>query len=364
MEKIYAEEVAPKGSVEPDRFKVNTNIKPTSKADIARAIVSSDKNLVLGSSTRGEIRVQPLENFDRTSFGRILDSIGLRLIKIIKPYLPGSKSDQLDTFATVDSSGNQYFIVLGKGKGSTLKVETHALNDLREQVEAILANPETKEGFFYVKIKDEKIKVNGVSNTPGTPKCDFSLDFNNKPVIFISHKGGSRASHINQYGGVTDKAGTDIKDHEEVQSFIADVKKEFPNGVPRRGAIFRKINSDRLKLMSIYGVDYGSDYGINNVHVVLQGRVLLDKTQEENTYKLQSLHALYNGDIPKEGDPYEPVLYARYSRDRGQDVPYTRLSIHPKGAASSRAAEKDASSNLNSIDTDNTSLEDELGQVV
>jgi hypothetical protein len=341
MEKIYAEKVAPKGSVEPDRFKVRSVVceKKLTKKQLGEIIASKNENLVVGSISK-DVRIQPLQDFKREDFEKILTDAGLKIDKVLKPYEPGSTSSQFETYIVKDEEGNEYPVVLGKGKGSTLRAESFAMSDISEQIANILNDPETTEDYFIVELGGKEYKVNGVSTTEGSPKSDFSLDYNKEPEIFISHKDGNTPKNFQQYGGLTKKSGEQISSHPEVEKFVNEVKTRFPNGLSSRQHYFKEIEDNNLKLMSIYGSDYGSEkFGRNNVSVVLQGRVVfVKKPGKDNTYELSANKIMPSGTLPEKESPYDPMLFVRFSESRpgNYDVKNGRFMVVPRGFIASK----------------------------
>lgn len=330
IEKIYAEQVAPKGNIAHDRHKVSLlKEKKYSKKEMATIISSKDESLEPGSSSK-DVRLQPLDGFDRSSFEKILKNADLEIVRIAEPGDEGSTSSQFDTYIVKDTEGNEYPIVLGKGKGTTLKAENRVIDNIKRQIEAILL--EIEEDFFYVDVNGVKSKINGIETTKGTPKSDFSLTYNGSPVIFISHKDGKTPTDFQQYGGITCRSGKSICGHEEVEKFVSDMKEKFPDGVKSRQTYYRKINSKELKLMSMYGADYGEKFGEDNVHVLLQGKVEL-KNKGDGVYELKANHVMYNGELPEEGSGYDPMFYLRFSGSRGGNFGLKdgRFMIIPRG---------------------------------
>lgn len=335
VEKIYTEQIAAMGSIQPDRFKVRgiVNEQKYTKNELAYIIASKDENLMPGSSSK-DIRVQPTDNFKREDFQRVLTDAGLEIVKIVKPYEPGSTSSQLETYIVRDEAGNEYPVVLGKGRGSMLRTESYAINDIKQQIEDILNEPGASNEYFNVEIQGKEYKVNGISSTEGSPKSDFSLDYNNKPVIFISHKNGTAPKDFQQYGGLTKKAGEKISVHPEVEEFVKEVRARFPHGLKSKQHYFKKIEDDNLKLMSMYGGDYGGEFGKDNVNVILQGKVTFVPVQgNSNTFKLDANKVMYNGELPEKESEYDPMLYIRFSGTRpgNYGVVNARFMVVPRG---------------------------------
>lgn len=343
IEKIYASKVINRGNIQLDRHKVFIPIfeKKLTRADLANIIVSQDDNLEQGSFSK-DIRIQPKQDFKRENFEEVLIKAGLEIVRVVSPGEKGSTSSQFDTFIVKDKEedkeGFEYQVVLGKGKGSTLRIEAYVFKDIKQQIEKILESSESAEDYFNVKVEDEVYKINGISTTDGSHKSDFSLDYNNEPIIFISHKGGVKAKDFNQYGGMTNRAGTNISMHPEIVEFVKMVKLKFPNGLKSLNYHFKEIQNtpegDDLKLRSMYGNDYGTEFGKNNVNVILQGKIILSKLPgDTNTYELNAHKIMINGDLPNRDSEYDPILFVRFSGSRSGNygVKNGRFMIVPIG---------------------------------
>jgi hypothetical protein len=335
VEKLYTNQVASKGSVELDRFKINGIVseRKLAKNELATIISSKSENLVPGSSSK-DIRIQPTADFKREDFQKILADAGLEIVRIVKPYESGSTSSQFETYIVKDEAGNEYPVVLGKGKGSTLRAEAYTMKDLEQQIKEILDSPEAAEGYFNVVMQGKEYKISGIATTEGSPKSDFSLNYDNEPVIFISHKDGLTTKDFQQYGGLTRKAGEKISTHPEVEEFVREVKTRFPGGLSSKQHYFKKIEKDDLKLMSMYGSNYGSEFGRDNVNVILQGKVILNKVPNTaNTYKLDANKVMYNGELPVKDSEYDPMFFIRFSGSRpgNYNVENARFMVVPRG---------------------------------
>ena len=84
---------------------------------------------------------------------------------------------------------------------------------------------------------------------------------------------------------------------------------------------------------SIYGINYGQKYGIQNVSEFHLGNMRLDKAG--NNYKINSVHRGDNGDIPT-GD-FQAVYFIRYgdrvARAAGEVVQKARVGVFARGKA-------------------------------
>ena len=335
LEKIYLKQIHGTGCVKQPRHSIHESIAPLirnnySRQQIASLITAQDTNLVAGSLSK-DVRIQAVGVFDPKKFPEILEKAGLNIIRAVKPgdIAAGSTSSQLLTYIVSDPNGKTHPVVLGKGSGFSTRHESFQVDSLRDQLEQLIS----AEGGDYINlsIDGDTQKVNGVVKTPGTPKCDIYFVYNNKPVLFISHKSGTTAAHHQQYGGITPKSGDDISNHPEVKDFISTLAEQLKEGVKPAQSFFRKIKDDTLKKLSMFGNDYtdtNKQYGLNNVNALIQGNIEI-KPLNNNEYTLEAIHIVNNGDLPTGG--YEPVLFARYGgRERGShNIKGLRTAISP-----------------------------------
>ena len=187
----------------------------------------------------------------------------------------------------------------------------------------------TGKAFVPIKIKSKVYEVYEIEKTKGTPKSDFHfLDKEGKPIVWLSHKDGNKASDFQQWGGIS-KIVPHVHSHKETKSFIEDLKEKFPDGLPKAANIVKDIKDKVLKKQAVYGDNYrqgSSRFDENNVQLVLQGPVKL--VSQGSNYVLKANHVNSNGEDMK-GD-YDPTFTAQYRSDRGAPVPNTRASIWPK----------------------------------
>lgn len=216
----------------------------------------------------------------------------------------------------------------GKGEGAGTAKEDMALASLREQIAK--AKKEEGSATIPVKIGTSVYKVFDAVTTPGTPKSDFHLiDIDGKELAWISHKDGRTAKDFQQWGGMSQRSEPKVYAHPEVQAFVDELKQIYPNGLPRATTLAREIKDTKLKMMSVYGNEYGRAFSRQNTTLMLQGSVKLTKTGGD--YKITAHHTHLNGDAMT-GD-YEPVFMAIYKGDRSDfGVAGTRIVIAPKGS--------------------------------
>lgn len=215
----------------------------------------------------------------------------------------------------------------GAGAGSRTAKEDAQLVALNKALEEIMKKSKTS--YVPVKVLNTVHKVVKAESTPGTPKSDFHLvDVDGNECVWISHKDGRSEKDFSQWGGMSEKEAT-VYRHPEVQKFINDIKKSFPDGIPKATTVARKIRDNKLKNLAVFGVDYGKKLGRQNVSVLLQGSVGLAASGK--SYKLTaSAHVEYNGETP-DGN-YEPILSAMHKCDRSQfGIKCGRFSIYTLG---------------------------------
>ena len=196
---------------------------------------------------------------------------------------------------------------------NTTAAERYEITQTRNQLESI----KQRIGFDFIRLIVGKntYLVTGVESTPGTPKSDMNfIDNKGRRVGFVSLKQGATANAVQQWGGVSPRAGGSIASNPEVQSFVQKVKELFPDGITPATTVAREIQSSQLKNLGIYGNAYGGAPSINNVDVLLQGSVRINSINSTE-YKLTGSAMTHsNGDILP--PLYQPALMAIYKGDR------------------------------------------------
>lgn len=235
----------------------------------------------------------------------------------------------------------------------SLSKETLALNNINSKLDKLKKEHGAVRILlsdkFYQKSQATAVIIEKFDKVDGTPKADFKIvDEDSEPFIFISHKDGKTAKDFQQYGGISDSK---IFNHPEVVAFVNQMKaintdfSELPVG----GREFAVIIKDpKLAAMSIFGYELGGSFGLNNVHLIMQGDILLDpiKTEYgEGCYTLSaSGHYLLNPGLTgnklamSEGDSYWPALYVSYRKGQGGTYGFknARFGIWPSGSDATR----------------------------
>lgn len=217
----------------------------------------------------------------------------------------------------------------GGGKRSTKDVEDKVRIDLVKQIEHI----KTQIGSSTVPIR-LGTKVYQVAQVVATPKSkgsdvksDFQfIDIHGLSIAWISHKKGNKPYHFNQYGGISELLSGRIFRTAEVQGFIKACVTQFGDHIPQGRTAIRFIKRKQLRMMGIYGIDFGGPLGPQNVTAVIQGEIHL--VNSGKSYKLQAFSVHMNGE--ELTDNWEPVLQCTFKGDRSQyGIRGARFSIAP-----------------------------------
>lgn len=198
----------------------------------------------------------------------------------------------------------------GKEKGASLSKESNALNQGNVELQKILTKNNTESINIKVGSKIYKDCVR-ITNQSGTPKSDFNIEnIENTPVVFISHKDGSKPKDFPRWGGFSKYIN-----HSEVADFIKKVKESIEDNTLSSGQNFyKKIDDEDLKRKIVFGKNFGTpNFGIDNVNCVIQGNISFEEV-DKDTYVLQGTKIWLNGDIPT--GEYEPILMVRYRDGR------------------------------------------------
>lgn len=249
--------------------------------------------------------------------------------------LRGGNSTELNQLRLEAKDGTEYklsdFVKTaefgGKGEGSGTIKEDRALASLKEQIEA--AKKKDGTSTLKIKIKDVTYDVFDVISTPGTPKSDFHfINVDGEEIAWISHKDGRSARDFQQWGGTSERSEPKIAGTNETKDFISYLRNKYPRGLPNATTVGKAIKDKQLKMMSVYGNEFGGKLSRQNVSLMLQGDIKLNK--QGSVYNVTAYHTHFNGD-DMTGD-YEPIFMAIYKGDRNDHGIYgTRIVIAPKG---------------------------------
>lgn len=215
------------------------------------------------------------------------------------------------------------------GRNNVLQQERFALASLAQQIE----DAKTRLGVATIPIRigTKTFQVSQVRETPKlngvSQKADFEfIDVEGHAIAWVSHKKGKRPDDFNQWGGMSEKYEPKIYNTREVQQFIKACAAAFPDGIPPASTAVRRIKSKQIRMMSVYGSEYGGPKGPQNVNVVLQGDIKL--TRAGSAYRLDAFHVHLNGE--EVTGAFEPVFQLAYKNDRSNlGVKHARAAIAP-----------------------------------
>ena len=212
---------------------------------------------------------------------------------------------------------------------NTTAAEDFEVRSIRESLTKIKEN--LGSDFVNLQIGKNTYQVVNVESTPGTPKSDFHFrDINGNMVGFVSHKDGSGPTAIQQWGGITQRGEPVLAAHPETMAFVQTCQQLFPNGIPPATTVARTITDNRLKMMAVYGNAYGGGPSIQNVDVLLQGRITL-QAMSANKFRLVAAAQTHKNGEAITG-PNEPVFMCIYKGDRNNyGIRGARLVISAKG---------------------------------
>jgi hypothetical protein len=197
---------------------------------------------------------------------------------------------------------------------------SHKLEEIKKQ---------TNKPYVDVRVSETIYRVVSVISSPFGYKSDFHfIDVNGNAVMHVSHKYGNSARDFQQWSGTSKRFQQRIFEHPETIEFIATLQ-NIGSELPRASTVARRINDDLLKQLAIYGTDFGSEFGLNNVEAVLQGNLSL-KNIGDCYMLIASHHGLRNPVVPSQN--YEPVFLAVHKKDRSDHgIKNARITINPIG---------------------------------
>ena len=276
---------------------------------IFRNRIRDNQNFTLNESNGRTIKIT----------SRVYREIG-SIDEMIEKYAQGRS-----IFLPVGASGNQEINLTSLYKDSAFAGRTQNTTAAEDAEVATIRNrlQEIKDQLgtevVPLRVGSTEYQVIDVQSTPGVPKSDFHfINPSGQMVGFVSHKDGTSATAIQQWGGMSEREPV-IFSHPETQQFIADIQARYPSGIfPNATTLARTITDSDLKLKSVYGGDFSlsGPKGINNVDLLLQGRVSIVPRGNTNFTLQASSHTHSHG--TQMTGTYEPVFMVIYKGDRNQ----------------------------------------------
>ena len=290
---------------------------------------------------------------DKTSTHKILtESTKMKLLSNQSTLISGRqyakvKVGSLDGFVPLNS-------IRKPTKTNVMEAEEAAITDLNKLIQNLI--PQIGPIKICTPLGNFE-NITGVRNVTEKvlgreAKADFIMVSDKKDLIYISHKKEGGPEAYQQYGGLSPISGTVtnpflIYNDPEVKNFMRKVTGYIENNRLTQ-PVYSYVKNKILINRSIYGPSYqphGTTYGIDNVHMIAQGRPkLVPMKTEEACFTLSwSSHFSYNGDLSHfESSGYKAVFAATFRNGRGFDVDGNRyngarLGIYPAALVINRS---------------------------
>jgi hypothetical protein len=184
----------------------------------------------------------------------------------------------------------------------------------------------------------------------GDPKADIILvkDKTN-PLgpggIYVSHKKEGGPEAFQQYGGISEQAGSKIYNNEKVQEFLGIVANALNSGklnvLPH--PIMANFNDIKLANMAIYGPEYGSSFSLQHTQIIGQGKPAFKMVQSMTDFSELDFpdHMSLSGDLSHFVAGYLPVFGATFRAGRGfsyngKRFEGARVAIYPQKLMATR----------------------------
>lgn len=249
-------------------------------------------------------------------------------IRVIFKYANGR-----DTAAKTGSIWNDLLIQLFRTNPSLERSPRD-----RSEVEVVKKINAAIQNLGSYKPVDLQIKSKRYSNVAGiiagrgTKKADFVIvDYSGEEIGFISYKAGTNALSFQQYGGITDRASTDISNHQEVKDFKEIIIDNWDTYKSDYKTVWRSIEDNKLKKMAVFGPDYNRQSGYDSVDFVVQGVPRLKKVgatlDKRSIIKLNfSSKVIRKNNLTALQGNYEPTIGVR-SGERSRRIRLKNKSI-------------------------------------
>ena len=251
---------------------------------------------------------------------------------------------------------------IGKPARDTTRDENIALEQLDSAIKKRNMNGKGPGICIIVKGKGNQKQIFknciGAVTISGTPKADFAIiNKDRKRICFISHKKEGGAKAYQQYVSVTGGKTDGINDHPTLKKYLKDVAARINTITEERVRYKRYIPFDQqgkiLMLKSIYGPDYGKQFGVDHVNFIGQGTPSLKEADNIDRPKDCGtvFELTFSDDVSISGDlshfqatGYKPIILARYTSERKFYVDGTmytgaRILIAPDALASGTVVE-------------------------
>lgn len=202
-------------------------------------------------------------------------------------------------------------------------------------------------GVVKLKVGDQYYDVDDFSQVSGRPKADMVFSLKGVPVVFVSHKKGSKPGDFQQYGGFAADLGiknrADAKKYPAIDKFLTEVEDTLKAlGISKdkqgrydfnqlqKGSNFAKLIDDaNVAYICMFGRDYHTKkVGLDNCSILIDGDIIFApiKGKSLNVFNLEgSYHTTINPSLLKSkpafksdaNDIYAPAMFLIKSEAQG-----------------------------------------------
>ena len=180
-------------------------------------------------------------------------------------------------------------------------------------------NTKTYTKISYAIKVDSSIKRS--AGVIGDPKADIILCKDKKnptaaDSIYISHKKEGGPEAFQQYGGLSEQAGSAIYNHPLVQNFLGRVASVIGSSSALPNPVMGLFKDADLANMSIYGPGYGKAFSVQHTQLIGQGKPMFSNKGSYIELSFSS-HMSLSGDLSHFVSGYLPVFGATFRAGRG-----------------------------------------------
>lgn len=290
--------------------------------------------------------------------------IGKSSIKSISGYSSGFKAsftgskqakDVFKSSMTFGSSKNDkvllaacYFLIAHPDRVLSESDKTEAVESEQVmQTQRALQKLIKEYGSIHLKVGDETYEVDDFKQVAGRPKADMTFTFNDKAVVYVSHKKGSKPGDFQQYGGfsldLNIKTENDIQKYPLIKKFVEDIRSIFVgfnlkkdtndrydfNNLVKGSNFARLLDDEEMANTVMFGKDFSTGkVGLDNCSVLIDGDIIFKPVKNKglNVFEIDgSYHRTVNPCLLKkkpsfkldDSDIYAPVMFLIKSEQQG-----------------------------------------------
>lgn len=154
-------------------------------------------------------------------------------------------------------------------------------------------------------------------------------------TVYLSHKKEGGPNAFQQYSGITNGAGREIYQHDEVKEFFRKLAEKKKNNIDLRMPVMAYVQDHLLSCLAIFGPEFGQAHSAQNVQLIGQGDPVFTPSPDGIHELKFSSHTALSGNVEAFLDGYTPILASTYRADRHimyEDVfiDRIRVGVYPK----------------------------------